>query len=275
MADFISEYFVNPILYQNDYAPYNVYNTAAYAIIALAAIYLIFNALKHFKVSVDEDFARAVLPFVVFGAALRVLEDGHFLPRVVNVFGFQAYPFVTPGIYVLTFILLGVSAVASILIAGRGNAKKLLSKIGIAFAGITLLTVAVQLKFFAHALAIIVLAFVFLKAFGFVYSKLGNRLSSLEAMAFYGQALDGCATFISVQFGSPAAKYFEQHVVGGSLIAAFGPIAFLLVKLAFAAAVVYFLRKEKEEEKNYVLILITVFGLGPGMRDLLRLAAGV
>ena len=36
-------------------------------------------------------------------------------------------------------------------------------------------------------------------------------------------------------------------------------------------------RREKidENEKNYLLLLITILGLGPGLRDSLRMLAGV
>lgn len=276
MPDFIQEYFINPIVNQNDYAPYNAFNTLAYAAIALLAVYLIYRALKWKGVKIDEGFARAVLPFVVFGAALRVFEDGHLLPRVVDVFGVKLFPFVTPGIYVLTFVLLAISAVASLKVAGRGNAKAMLSKIGLGLAALALLALFTQVKYWAHGLGILVLAFVLLKAFEFAFQRLANeKLSVLEAMAFFGQALDGSASFTAIQFGSPSSQYFEQHVVGGALISGLGPIAFLLVKVIFGAAVVWFLRKEATEEKNYALILITIFGLGPGLRDLLRLACGV
>jgi uncharacterized membrane protein len=214
---------------------------------------------------------------VVFGAALRVFEDGHWLPRVVDIGGFSVFPFVTPGIYVLTFLLLGLSALVSLKIAGRGNAKAMLSKIGIGLAAITFLALALHFRFFVHGTAILVLAFILLKAFEFVDKKTGGKLSSLEATAFFGQVLDGSATFAAIQFGTPASTYFEQHVVGGALIGSLGPIAFLLLKIIFGAAVVWLLRREKAgpEEKNYALILIAIFGLGPGLRDALRLVAGV
>ena len=56
MADFIQEYFVNPILYQDRYAPYNVYNTAVYAIIAIAAVYFLYRILQKKGVLIDEKF---------------------------------------------------------------------------------------------------------------------------------------------------------------------------------------------------------------------------
>src|SRR3989339_273614 len=101
MTDFIQEYFVNPILYQDKYPPYNAYNTLAYAAIAIAAVYLLFKLFKSKGIKIDGWFFKAVIPFVLFGSLLRVTEDARLLPRVVEFAGVKLFPFVTPGIYIL------------------------------------------------------------------------------------------------------------------------------------------------------------------------------
>ena len=113
--DWIQEYFVNPIAHPNDYAPYNAVNTLVFAAIALCAAYVIYKGLQRSHIKINERFFYAVIPFIVFGGALRVWEDAHWLPRGVTVFGATIYPFVTPYIYVLTFL---------VVIAGIAFAKK-------------------------------------------------------------------------------------------------------------------------------------------------------
>ena len=87
-----------------------------------------------------------------------------------------------------------------------------------------------------------------------------------------GRGLDGAATFVGVSvFG-----YGEQHVLANAVFAAGTPLAFFGLKVAFAIAVAYAAGKEKDgDEKNFVMLLIAVMGLAPGLRDLLRVAAGV
>lgn len=88
---------------------------------------------------------------------------------------------------------------------------------------------------------------------------------------------------MGVGIGTPATSYGEQHVVGNFIIGAFGtPFGFYLLKLLFVLAVVFLLRRElnekksaEAEEKNYILLIITIFGLAPGVRDALRIIAGV
>ncbi|MDD5317998.1 MAG: DUF63 family protein, partial [Candidatus ainarchaeum sp.] len=72
--------------------------------------------------------------------------------------------------------------------------------------------------------------------------------------------------------------YGEQHVLANALASFGGFASFYLVKIAFATAVVFWLAKSgdvEEDEKYYVLLLITIFGLAPAARDSLRLLCGV
>jgi len=126
-----------------------------------------------------------------------------------------------------------------------------------------------------HAAAIFAVAFAALKVFEYAWSKRGFKEGLLEKAVIFGQSLDGAASCIGIAYPPAGTSYFEQHVVGGALMGAFSPFAFLALKLAFAFAAIWLLRREKEEERNFVLILIAVFGLAPGLRDALRIAAGV
>ncbi|MCX6767285.1 MAG: DUF63 family protein [Candidatus Micrarchaeota archaeon] len=285
IAGFVREHFVNPLQYPDKYAPYNAVNTVVYAAVALAAVYLIFKGLKRLGIRINDGFYFAIAPFVVFGAAVRVVVDAGILPRSMELFGQTVYPFVTPGIYFVIFAVVVAGIFASLALDGQRGKKAVwwLRAIGTVFALAALAVVAPLLKFFPHGILIVLLGLLGLGALMAVEKFWKRKFSLIERFTAFSQCFDGAATFVGVGIGTPAAAYGEQHVVGNLLIGAFGnPLAFYAVKVAFALAVVLFLRTQYSErkggeleEKNYILLLITIFGLAPGARDALRIVAGV
>src|SRR3989338_2645719 len=107
--NFFEEYFINPIRYPGQYAPYNVFNTAVFALVALAAVFLIFKFLQSKKVPINDRFVNALLPYVLFGGFFRVWEDANIISRDGSFFGIPGFLFVTPGIYVVLFLLLALT----------------------------------------------------------------------------------------------------------------------------------------------------------------------
>ncbi len=283
MVDFIDEYFVKPMQFPDLYAPYNIYNTAVYAILALIAAYLIYKFLQSRKIAIDTHFYYAVLPFIFFGGIMRVIQDAGILPRSMDLGGITIYPFITPGIYIIIFLVLaGVYHVSRI--SSKGNHIGMLKKIRNAGIGLNLGLFSIlalwgfsrinlnQLGLFVLILILTALAALI---FEIVKSKFYNKredpeLKGLERTTVIAQSLDGSATFVGVTMGG----YFEQHVLANAIFGTFGsPFAFYLIKILFVFALVFALRKESESkaEQVFVLLLITIFGLAPGLRDALRL----
>lgn len=269
LSDFITEYFVNPINYPDRYPPYNPVNTITFALLAIVAVYCIYKFLNARGITTDEKFYWAVIPFVFFGSIVRVLSDAAVLPRAVEILGITFYPFITPQIYVLIFVI----TIAVLLLSLRFYGDKWhepFSKTGRFLAFISILPLLFLFKNFLLFGAIlgivgIVALLLFLSPW---------KTSSIEKAVVLSQVFDGSATFIGVSYGG----YFEQHVVGNFIFDYLGgPFSFLVVKFLFALAVVYSLRTEKisNSETSYVSLLITLFGLAPGTRDALRLLAGV
>ncbi|VVC72164.1 Uncharacterised protein [uncultured archaeon] len=266
--EFVNQYFVSPI---NDRTGYNIVNTFVYAIIALAAAYLIFKGLNRVGVKIDERFAYSIIPFILFGSALRVVVDANILP--------YNYFTVTPGIYVLV----GLATVASVAALNALKRMDLLPLAGTVFFAVPLILLIPLFKNFFFAGLILALALIGTGA-GLLLLKLAKAKTpvvSMGATAIFSHALDGAATFVSIDVfsGAGGIAYFEQHVFTNLLAQAFsGFWAFFAIKIAFATAVVYWLAKGgdvEEDEKYYVLLLITIFGLAPGVRDMLRLLCGV
>jgi len=280
-SSFINEYFIFPMKYPAQYAPYNSYNTTVFAIVAMVAVYCIYWLItKKLKLKIDGEFFFAAVPFVLFGAFLRVIQDASLLPREVVVFGTSLFPFITPGIYFLVFFALVAGFAASWMI-DKKTAVKNTAKVGWFFAAASFL-VLISRASFPNAMigvGIIALATVCAIVFLFADNKIfKKKTENIEIATVFGQCLDGAATFLGVGF----AGYGEQHVVGNAVMASLGgPVAFFLLKVAFAFVVIHIARREfsksdsDAQARAFLLLLIAIFGLGPGLRDLSRIVLGV
>lgn len=292
MGEWIEEYFVRPIIERTGY---NFVNTLAYAAIALACLYIIWRLLRQRVDFSSKEFLFGVFAFVLFGSTARVVTDlsdaGAIALKASEAGALGAiysavsasrmfdYGFltVTPGIYVVTALLFLLS-----LFLGRVMKSPMFP----AYAGLALFLpcALLLLPFAAHFnYALLVLAIAAIGSFVayFLLEKFGKvELGLHQKLAIFGQALDGAATFVVIDiFAKETGRsYFEQHVLSAGIGTAtpLGFFLFFLIKLSLASLIVYFISKEKMDGKDMALILIvvSVMGFAPGIRDLLRMLAG-
>lgn len=276
MENFIYDYFIQPIWSRTGY---NAVNTLAYAAIAIAAVYLLHRALKS-RVRFDEGFIRSVLCFVLFGSTARVVTDAidtgvfkpvtplHQLVLDSHIWDY-GYFTVTPGIYIVTAALL----LASMAILHRLGRMELLGYVGLALWLPHFLLLLPFMTYAAYAVPVLVLAAV--PAYAAWRYFRDPALAAIVA----GQALDGAATFFIIDvFSKMTGKvYFEQHVFSAGIGAVAGSyLAFYILKAGVGFAAAYVLRKEKMDDADrcYVALLLMIMGFAPGIRDVLRMAAG-
>jgi len=284
---FVNTYFLEPIYSRTGY---NLINTVVYACIALLAAFVFFKILKKEKVKIDERFVFRVIPFILLGSTIRVVTDAtgesaatnQFILNSSALFGLYGavgnshlydYSIVTttPGIYVV----IGLLTFFSILLFNRMKKMELLP----AFAFLLLLPHLILLiplmKNWLHTLLILVLTFIgFFVGRFLLERKFKPNITHL--LAVFSHSLDGAATYVAVELFNGA--YFEQHVLSAGLGVIFGTmLAFYVVKVLFSTLAVYILETSDEgrEEKDYMFLLLIIFGLAPGVRDMLRLLAGV
>lgn len=278
IAQFIEQYYIEPIV---KHEGYNSVNTLTYAIIAIIAVYFVYRILHEKKISISEQFILNTIPFVLFGSTVRVVTDSIDSGVMKATNGLYAlvlnshiydYGFLTssPGIYIVTAVFFFIS----LIIAQKMKNERMLGYIGLILWIPHFFLLIPMMGYVEFAIPVIVLAFVpFYIAYRYFMKK-------VLAAIVGAHALDGAATFLVIDFfGKITGKsYFEQHVIPGwigSMFGTFFPFYLLKIGIAFTAA--WFIFKEKDasvNEKNFVALLLIIIGLAPGLRDLLRMVVG-
>jgi len=95
----------------------------------------------------------------------------------------------------------------------------------------------------------------------------------LSLGSIFAQMLDASATYIGIDFFG----YYEKHVLPSFLIGASeSALVMFPIKLIIVVLVLYLLKDEKDAWINNIIkMMIIIFGLAPGTRDMLRIAMGV
>ena len=270
--DFVQQYFLNPIL---DYSGYNIVNTLVYGIILLiVAFYLVYPFFNKKGIKFDFRFAIAALAFVLFGSTIRILEDLKIFPRAADPLN-PAFYTITPGIYIAVGTFTILALIFSLWLSKKINkdAIKIFGIIGIAAA---IPFVAFDFLNFKEPFyfALILVAWIAVMALSyFIAKKLKPELvnDNLNLLAVGGQALDGTATFVATQLLTCG----EQHPLSNAILGV-APILFVLIKVAIAFAIIYYVDKEIKDPnlRGFIKIFIMILGFAPGIRDSFTVGVG-
>ncbi len=274
LVGFIREYFEKPAL---GYGGYNPVNTLVYAIILLAVSFkIVYPQLDKRGVKFNTKLMLALLPFILFGSSARVLEDMGLVPRSFNPLEFGYYTY-TPGIY----LAVGLLTILSLFVARLASRKtgqsfyKILGGIGLVLATPIVIFEFQHFKA-AEGFALIVAgagALALLTCFALQRLKwkdfFGNKLN---ALAVAGQALDGFATYVALNF----YRCGEQHVLSQAVIDVGGPLAFPIVKMLLIGAVLYYVDKEVKDPNlnGFIKVFVCILGFATGTRDLFTVGVG-
>lgn len=240
---------------------YTVWTTLAYAILLIAAAYVIFKILKRMKIRVDERLAVAVSPFVVFGSCLRVIKDAGIV---------DSYLFQTPGIYVFVFSIFFAVVLFAVALQKRLKIEYYKT---VFFLGVMTLPFALaQLDYFnlLGGATIIVLLIPWVALFSFVKWQPSNKIVTLLHL------FDATTTFVSMSFFG----YYEQHIVPTFFINLFTPVSFVFLKLVVIVGVLHLIDKLAAEDDDkefapYLKLVIGILGAATGTRDFITLLAGI
>jgi len=256
MVEGILDYFLHP-----KKTGYDVQKTLVYAIVLIAAVYGLYELLKRLKVRIDRRLAVGVAPYVVFGGALRVLQDA----GVVD--SYFCYFFVTPGIYVFVFSVMFAVLLLSLFIERRIGVPYFKTLFTV---GCFLATAMVLLPFrnFYGMLIVLVLFAPWLAAFRLLKWGAANKWVSLLHI------FDATTTSVALHFFG----FYEQHVVPTLFIELFGPFSFIALKVAAIVIILLLIDKfggksgKDKEFEDYLKLVIGILGGATACRDFMALA---
>ena len=106
--------------------------------------------------------------------------------------------------------------------------------------------------------------------------KLSQLFTNENTFLINVHMFDATTTFVALTY----FPYFEQHVLPGFLISIFGPVVMYALKLVVVSVVLYYFDKELSkpqdmEKRTFLKIIVLILGLGPGLRNFLRMIMGV
>lgn len=276
IREFLYKYYIDPIRYGE---AYTLVDTLTYALILIAAVYLLYRGLRRYGIAIDDELVLATLPYVVFGGLLRVVEDTGMITSDLR------FLLITPLIFFLIALIAGVALFGgkiaenagivsrySKVYAGVGIAGSFLSGAALVWFGLTETTIA--LGVLAAILALAAVTSVTLWAFLAYVLKWGYVSNLLYKLLIFGHMLDASATSYGIDLHP--VHYVEQHVVGGALIDATGTaFSMFLLKFAVIIPAVYVLELYRREGDtgfwHLILLAMIVVGMAPGIRDLTRM----
>ena len=277
IREFIYKYYIDPIVYGQ---PYNVVDTLTYALVLIAAIYIIYRWLNASKiVRVDGRFVIATLPFVVLGGLLRVVQDTGMITS-----GWQ-YLLITPLIYFVLFFFTVVSLIISAQLQRAGLVKDyqpLYAGTGVAACiGVGGLLVwfglentIVSLTVFSIIMGMAIVTTLAVYAAMRYFLRWAYAADPVYLALIFGQMLDASATSYGIDLHP--IPYQEVHVVGSNLIELTGT-AFVMfpLKLAVLFPGIWILQHYRDESPetlwHLILLAMITVGLAPGVRDMVRM----
>jgi len=243
---------------------YDITKTLLYALVLVAAVYSIYKTLKKFKIKIDHGLAIAVAPYVVFGGAIRVLQDA----GAIN-----SYFFMTPGIYILVAGIAFSALLVSLFCQKKFNVPyyKIMFLFGVLLLPFTLSQLNLS-NFYGAGLVLLFFVpwvIIFKTPIPSALSKWSkeNKIVTLVHM------FDATTTTVALYFFG----YYEQHVLPTAFINVLGPFSFIPLKAATIIIILILIDRlsDDKEFNNYLKLVIGILGAATGFRDFISLLAMV
>jgi len=278
ISQFINTYYLDPIRGDEGY---NTVNTFTWAVVLGICIFGVFRLLEKLEVKLTPRFIASVLPFVLAGSSLRVLEDS---PAEVFHPPFN-YLLITPNIYFLVFAI----TVGCLWISIRLQKAGLVKDFHLTFAGFGFVWFFINFVTLLH-LENVVASYVPLFVLGagtgltFTFYLIARHLKSsiftdpLNLSILMAHLMDASSTYIGID----KLGYFEKHVVPSYLIDLTGTALVMYpLKLIIFIGVLYVLDTQFEDDerslnlKVLIKMVILILGLSPATRNTIRMMLGI
>lgn len=294
------------------YPGYTAVSEVGYALTLLGSLAGVVFVLRRLEIGERSRFIYPLLPFMLFGGALRVVEDANDqVPAGVE--AAIQYPWntliISPLIYFTVFFITLGTLLGTVYLWKSGRTETYEWPLAIAGSAILVLTLgylvwlsATQAYVEFHPIFTVLtmlLATVIAGGLWWLYRQFLPGITSgtpiIGAVVLWAHSVDGVSNVLGIDWGAElglAGDLVPKHpvnrividvaqsIVPESIAAVIGTAwAFLLVKVVAATVVIALFDETMFEEspRFSVLLLIAVIavGLGPGTRDMLRATFGI
>ncbi|EJN58930.1 DUF63 family protein [Halogranum rubrum] len=293
------------------YPGYTLVSEVGYIVVLLLALIGIVFLLRRLDIGTDREFFFALFPFMLFGGALRVVEDAN------DTGGAEAlisYPWnalvISPVIYVTVFVITLGAVVGSVALERNGTiddyTKPLFGfgaaalAVTVGYLGVLAATGSNGVTFYPQVITVILVGATLSAAVTWwlierFAPEINKGTGTIGFVIIWGHAIDGVANVVGLDFMTALGagrNLVPKHPVNKAIVDFTGATLpesvlaitgdawpFLLVKLLAATLVVWVFEEEifEESPRYTILLLIAILavGLGPGTRDMLRATFGV
>jgi uncharacterized membrane protein len=299
------------VVAETGYTTVSTFGYMAVLVFMLGGVYLLLDRLD---VGGDKRLFLSLVPFMLFGGAVRVVEDATDAAVAAGTDPVMGYPlnvlFISPIIYVTVFLITLAALLASLWLESRElvrNRYRALAGFGLGILALTLGYLFVvaftreYVSFYPQILLVdvglaSVLAYLLYVGADRFEPAINAGTGIVGLGILWAHAIDGVANVVAAdwlpELGHPIEAYGAKHVANraiidvteaiqpASLSAAIGTSwPFLFVKLGVALGIVWlFDERIFEESPRYAVLLLVAaaaVGLGPGTRDILRVTFAI
>jgi len=278
---------------------YTLVSEAGYVVALLLTISGTVLLLERLGIGQEKQFFWSMVPFMLLGSGLRVVEDAH---NAMAGGGGLTYPlnalFISPVIYVTVFVVAVACILLSIWLEREGYTQSYYRPLTAMGAVVFLLSLGYlaalavlpenPVTFYPQVLIVVLLlagaaTAVTWYAIERFAPYVHDGTHEVGAMVLLAHAVDGAANVVGLDYMvalGAGQNLYPKHPVNKFIVDTAGAAwPFLVVKMVAAAFVLWIFEPELYEESprytTLLLIAVTAVGLGPGTRDLLRAMFGV